>query len=65
MTRTTWARIPKDINTRLKDLSLELGYIEGKRVSVPEIFRRTYSKSEIIERLKIGASENRRFKVGK
>lgn len=61
---TTWARIPKDINQQLKRLSFDLSSIEGRKVSIPDIFKRTYKHPEIIERLKLGANNNRRFKNG-
>lgn len=65
MTRdTTLARIPKDINQQLKKLSFDLSSLEGKKVGIPEIFRRTYRHPEILDRLKLGAIQKRRFSNG-
>lgn len=48
-----------DTHQKLKNLSLELSYIEGIKVPMGEIPKRVLGDSEIIERLKLGSKERR------
>ena len=61
-TRTEVIRIDAVTKKFLRDLSFDLSSIEKNKVTTPEILKRTFNSSDIIEKLKIGSLDRRKNK---
>lgn len=59
-TNTTMTRIPKQVKSKLFNISKELSQIEGRNISMGEVIMRILKAPDIRQRLKQGAMERSR-----